>query len=440
MPSIVIVGAQWGDEGKGKIVDVLTEKAQWVVRFQGGNNAGHTIVIDGVKTSLSLLPSGILRPHVRCLLGAGVVLNPSVLLSEIERVQSAGVAISPARLVIDQDAHLVLDYHVLVDKAREILRGSDKIGTTGRGIGPAYEDRSQRSGIRCADLLNPVKMREKVRAHVEEKNKLLKYVLDSKAQVDFDVLWGRLSQEAEALAPFVGTGSRIIYEALQAGEKVVFEGAQGVLLDQMHGTYPFVTSSCTIAGAATIGTGIGPKMIDSVIGIAKAYCTRVGGGPFPSEIEGELGDEIRRRGHEFGTITGRPRRCGWFDAVAMRRAIRTSGIDSLVITKLDVLSGLPTLKVCVGYQRGDTVLDDLPASPEEYEGLSPVYADFPGWSEDISAVRTWQELPSSTRDFLRKLAELVDCPISFASVAPGREATIPGEVCDVLREFIPAVG
>jgi len=440
MPSIVIVGAQWGDEGKGKIVDVLTEKAQWVVRFQGGNNAGHTIVIDGVKTSLSLLPSGILRPHVRCLLGAGVVLNPSVLLSEIERVQSAGVAISPARLVIDQDAHLVLDYHVLVDKAREILRGSDKIGTTGRGIGPAYEDRSQRSGIRCADLLNPVKMREKVRAHVEEKNKLLKYVLDSKAQVDFDVLWGRLSQEAETLAPFVGNGSRIIYEALQAGEKVVFEGAQGVLLDQMHGTYPFVTSSCTIAGAATIGTGIGPKMIDSVIGIAKAYCTRVGGGPFPSEIEGELGDEIRRRGHEFGTVTGRPRRCGWFDAVAMRRAIRTSGIDSLVITKLDVLSGLPTLKVCVGYQRGDTVLDDLPSSSEEYEGLTPVYAELPGWSEDISAARTWQELPPSTREFLRKLAELVDCPISFASVAPGREATIPGEVCDVLREFIPAVG
>lgn len=440
MPSIVIVGAQWGDEGKGKIVDVLTEKAQWVVRFQGGNNAGHTIVIDGVKTSLSLLPSGILRPHVRCLLGAGVVLNPSVLISEMERVRSAGVTISPARLVIDQDAHLVLDYHVLVDKARELLRGSDKIGTTGRGIGPAYEDRSQRSGIRCADLLNPVRMREKVRAHVEEKNKLLKYVLDSKAQVDFDVLWDRLSQEAETLGPFVGNGSRIIYDALRANEKVVFEGAQGVLLDQMHGTYPFVTSSCTIAGAATIGTGIGPKMIDSVIGIAKAYCTRVGGGPFPSEIEGELGDEIRRRGHEFGTITGRPRRCGWFDAVAMRRAIRTSGIDSLVITKLDVLSGLPTLRVCVGYQRGDTVLDDLPASPEEYEGLTPVYAELPGWSEDISAARAWQELPMSTREFLRKLAELVDCPISFASVAPGREATIPGEVCDVLREFIPAVG
>lgn len=437
MSSIVIVGAQWGDEGKGKIVDVLTEKAQWVVRFQGGNNAGHTIVIDGVKTALSLLPSGILRPHVRCLLGAGVVLNPSVLISEMERVRSAGVAISPARLVIDQDAHLVLDYHVLVDKARELLRGAEKIGTTGRGIGPAYEDRSQRSGIRCADLLNPAKMREKVRAHVEEKNKLLKYVLDSKAQVDFEVLWERLSQEAETLAPFVGNGSRIIFDALRGGEKVIFEGAQGVLLDQMHGTYPYVTSSCTIAGAATIGTGIGPKMIDTVIGVAKAYCTRVGEGPFPSEIEGEGGDEVRKRGHEFGTITGRPRRCGWFDAVAMKRAIRTSGIDSVILTKLDVLSGMPVVKVCVGYQVGNKVLDDLPASLEGYEGLSAVYAEFPGWSEDISGARTWGDLPINVRDFVQKLSEIIDCPISFASVAPGREATIPVTLSEVVRGFLP---
>ena len=437
MSSIVIVGAQWGDEGKGKIVDVLTEKANWVVRFQGGNNAGHTIVIDGVKTALSLLPSGILRPNVQCLLGAGVVLNPTVLLSEMDRVRSAGAVITPGRLVIDRDAHLVLDYHILVDKARELLRGADKIGTTGRGIGPAYEDRSQRSGIRCADLLNPNKMRERVRAHVDEKNKLLKYVLDSKAYVDFDVLWERLSQEAEILAPFVGCGSRIIFEALRRDEKVIFEGAQGVLLDQVHGTYPFVTSSSTIAGAATIGTGIGPKMIDSVIGIAKAYCTRVGEGPFPSEIDGLLGDDIRKRGHEFGTVTGRPRRCGWFDAVAMKRAIRTSGIDSLVLTKLDVLSGLPTVKVCVGYEVNGEPVDDLPASLEGYEGLIPVYVELPGWSEDISAVRSLRDLPANVQSFLEMLSARIECPISFASVGPGREATIPVEVSDVLRAFLP---
>ena len=436
MSSIVIVGAQWGDEGKGKIVDVLTERADWVVRFQGGNNAGHTIVVDGVKTALSLLPSGILRPHVKCLLGAGVVLNPSVLLSEIDRVRAAGAEISPKRLVIDRDAHLVLDYHILVDKARELVRGAGKIGTTGRGIGPAYEDRSQRSGIRCADLLTPGRMRERVRAHVEEKNKLLKYVLDSKAHVDFDELWTRLEQEAEILAPFVGNGSRLIFDALRKGDKVIFEGAQGVLLDQVHGTYPFVTSSSTIAGSATIGVGIGPKMIDSVLGIAKAYCTRVGEGPFPTEMLGELGDEVRKKGHEFGTITGRPRRCGWFDVVAMKRAIRTSGIDSVILTKLDVLSGLPTLKLCTSYHRGSEVVDDLPPSSEDYEGLDAEYLEVPGWSEDISGARTWEALPKSVRAFVETLSGLLECPVSFVSVGPGREATIPVAPPTVVREFL----
>lgn len=436
MSSIVIVGAQWGDEGKGKIVDVLTERADWVVRFQGGNNAGHTIVVDGVKTALSLLPSGILRPHVRCLLGAGVVLNPAVLLSEMERVRAAGVDISPGRLVIDRDAHLVLDYHILVDKARELARGADKIGTTGRGIGPAYEDRSQRSGIRCADLLEPSRMRERVRAHVEEKNKILKYVLDSKAHVDFEALWERLAAEAAILAPFVGNGSTLIFDALRAGERVIFEGAQGVLLDQVHGTYPFVTSSSTVAGAATVGTGIGPKMIDSVMGIAKAYCTRVGEGPFPTEILGELGEEVRRRGHEFGTVTGRPRRCGWFDAVAMKRAIRTSGIDSLVLTKLDVLSGLPTLKICTDYLLNGDLTQDLPPLVGGYEGLEPVYLELPGWSEDISHCRSWSELPRNTQEFVNQLSKLVDCPVSFISVGPGREATIPACLSDFLKGFL----
>jgi adenylosuccinate synthase len=436
MSSIVIVGAQWGDEGKGKIVDVLTERADWVVRFQGGNNAGHTIVVDGVKTALSLLPSGILRPHVKCLLGAGVVLNPSVLLSEIDRVRAAGAEINPGRLVIDRDAHLVLDYHILVDKARELARGASKIGTTGRGIGPAYEDRSQRSGIRCADLLTPHRMRERVRAHVEEKNKLLKYVFESKAHVDFDQLWAQLEREAEILAPFVGNGSRLIFDALRSGEKVIFEGAQGVLLDQVHGTYPFVTSSSTIAGSATIGVGIGPKMIDSVLGIAKAYCTRVGEGPFPTEMLGDLGDEVRKRGHEFGTVTGRARRCGWFDVVAMRRAIRTSGIDSVILTKLDVLSGLPTLKLCTGYKRGEQLVDDLPPSSEDYEGLEAVYLEVPGWAEDISGVRTWEGLPKSVHGFVETLTKLLECPVSFVSVGPGREATIPVAPPAVVREFL----
>jgi len=436
MSSIVIVGAQWGDEGKGKIVDVLTERADWVVRFQGGNNAGHTIVVDGVKTALSLLPSGILRPHVKCLLGAGVVLNPSVLLSEIDRVRAAGAEISPNRLVLDRDAHLVLDYHILVDKARELVRGAGRIGTTGRGIGPAYEDRSQRSGIRCADLLTPSRMRERVRIHVEEKNKLLKHVLDSKAHVDFDELWGRLEQDAAILAPFVGNGSRLIFDALRKGEKVIFEGAQGVLLDQVHGTYPFVTSSSTIAGSATVGVGIGPKMINSVLGIAKAYCTRVGEGPFPTEMLGDLGDDVRKKGHEFGTVTGRPRRCGWFDVVAMRRAIRTSGIDSVILTKLDVLSGLSSLKLCTAYRRGGEVVDDLPPSSEDYEGLEAVYLDVPGWSEDISGIRTWDNLPKTVRTFVETLSGLLECPVSFVSVGPGREATIPVAPPAVVRDFL----
>jgi adenylosuccinate synthase len=254
--------------------------------------------------------------------------------------------------------------------------------------------------------------------------------------VDFDVLWDRLAQEAEILAPFVGCGSRIIFDALRHGEKVIFEGAQGVLLDQVHGTYPFVTSSSTIAGAATIGTGIGPKMIDSVVGIAKAYCTRVGEGPFPSEIDGALGEDIRKRGHEFGTVTGRPRRCGWFDAVAMKRAIRTSGIDSLVLTKLDVLSGLPKIKVCIGYEVNGEPVDDLPSSLEGYDGLTPVYTELPGWTEDISSLRLFRDLPVNVQTFLEKLSALIECPISFASVGPGREATIPVDVPEVLRAFL----
>ena len=436
MSCIVIVGAQWGDEGKGKFVDVFTEQADWVVRFQGGNNAGHTIVVDGVKTALSLLPSGILRSGVRCLLGAGVVLNPSVLISEMERVRAAGADTSPGRIVLDRDAHLVLDYHVAIDKARERSRGSGRIGTTGRGIGPAYEDRSQRSGIRCADLLYPTSMKDRVRAHVEEKNKILEFVLDSDVRVDFEGLWDRLEQEAGILAPYVGNGSKLVNDAVKRGERIIFEGAQGVLLDQIHGTYPFVTSSSTIAGSAAIGSGVGPRHIDSVVGIAKAYTTRVGEGPFPTELNDATGEELRQRGHEFGTVTGRPRRCGWLDAVALRRAIRVSGIDSVILTKLDILSGLRSIKVCTAYRCNGQVLDDLPALVHEFEGLEPQYTELDGWDEDLSGVRRWEDLPITVHRYVSEISKLIECPVSFISVGPGREATIPVSANDVLQGFI----
>lgn len=436
MPGIVIVGAQWGDEGKGKFVDVLTERADWVVRFQGGNNAGHTIVIDGVKTALSLLPSGILRPGVRCLLGAGVVLNPGVLISEMERVRQAGGDVSPGRIVIDRDAQLVMPYHAAIDKARELQRGPHRIGTTGKGIGPAYEDRSQRSGIRCADLLSVDLLRSRVEAHVSEKNKILRAVLESDVQISFEEVWVDLVAHAAVLAPYIGNGSKIIFEAIRAGERVIFEGAQGVLLDQVHGTYPYVTSSSTVAAGAAIGTGIGPRMLDEVIGLAKAYTTRVGEGPFPTEIAGPVGDLLREKGHEFGTITGRPRRCGWFDAVAMRRAVRISGIDSVILTKLDVLSGQRLVKVCTGYRLRGGVIDDIPALHHECAEVTPEYIELEGWGEDLSSIKRWEDLPSSVRRYVSEISRLIECPVSFVSVGPGREATIPVEPSDLLRGFI----
>ncbi len=436
MPGVVIVGAQWGDEGKGKFVDVLTERADWVVRFQGGNNAGHTIVIDGVKTALSLLPSGILRPGVRCLLGAGVVLNPAVLLAEMERVRAAGGDIAPGRILIDREAQLVLPYHAAVDQAREHSRGAQRIGTTGKGIGPAYEDRSQRSGIRCADLLDIEGIKSKVSAHVAEKNKILKAVLESDVQIDFEKVWGDLVQQAKALAPYVANGSKTIFDALRRGERVIFEGAQGVLLDQIHGTYPYVTSSSTIAGGAAIGTGIGPRMIDEVIGLAKAYTTRVGEGPFPTEETGAVGDAMREKGREFGTVTGRARRCGWFDAVAMRRAVRISGIDSVILTKLDVLSGQPVIKVCAEYRQRGEFLDDLPALIHEYESIEPHYLEFEGWEQDVSSIRRWEDLPNAAQRYVREVERLIGCPVSFVSVGPGREATIAVKPSPLLQGFL----
>lgn len=436
MSSMVIVGAQWGDEGKGKFVDVLTRQAQWVVRYQGGNNAGHTIVIDGEKTALSLLPSGILREGVRCLLGSGVVLNPSVLIKEMQRIQSVGGDISPGRIVIDRDAHLVLDYHVAVDKAREHRRGSGRIGTTGKGIGPAYEDRSQRSGIRATDLCAIEECKDLIKQHVEEKNKILRHVLDSEVQVDFEQLWNTLSEQAAFLAPYVDNGSSLIAEAVSRGENVIFEGAQGVLLDQTHGTYPYVTSSSTGAGGVLSGVGIGPRCIEGVLGVVKAYTTRVGEGPFPTELNDSVGEFLREKGHEFGTVTGRPRRCGWLDLVALRRAVRVSGIDALIVTKLDVLSGLDTVRLCVGYEDAEGPVADLPARAADFQGLRPSYIDMPGWQEDLTSARDFSELPESVQHFIEQIGELTGCPVALASVGPGREQTISVQPSQLLENFL----
>jgi adenylosuccinate synthase len=436
MSGMVIVGAQWGDEGKGKFVDVLTRQAQWVVRYQGGNNAGHTIVIDGEKTALSLLPSGILRPGVRCLLGAGVVLNPSILIQEIEQIRSVGGDVSPGRIVLDRDAHLVLDYHIAIDKAREEKRGAGKIGTTGKGIGPAYEDRSQRSGIRAADLCEIGACKDLVRRHVEEKNKILRHVLESNSQIEFESLWETLRTQAEVLAPYVGNGSSLITTAIENGDNVIFEGAQGVLLDQTHGTYPYVTSSSTGAGGVLSGVGIGPRCIGEVIGVVKAYTTRVGEGPFPTELSDSVGQSLREKGHEFGTVTGRPRRCGWLDLVALRRAVRVSGIDALVLTKLDVLSGLETIRLCVGYENKSGVIDDLPARAQDFEGLEPVYVDMPGWPDDLTSVQDYSDLPATVQGFVEKIEELSGCKVVLASVGPGREQTIRVRKSEILERFL----
>lgn len=425
MPSLTIIGAQWGDEGKGKVVDFVTASADWVVRFQGGNNAGHTLVVDGAKTTLSLIPSGALRPSTKCLIAAGTVLNPSVLVAEIEKLSALGIELSPSRLVLDRDAHVVLDYHIAIDQERERSGIYPRIGTTGRGIGPAYEDRASRLGIRCAEFLHLERLHERIVQQVRECNQYLCGVLNSSRRVDPDAVWKDLSDNAARLQPYIGNGSKLIDEALCRGEKVVFEGAQGVLLDGTHGTYPFVTSSSTIAGAVCTGVGIGPRRVGKVLGIAKAYATRVGEGPFPSEMDEELSLDIRTRGHEFGSVTGRPRRCGWFDVLAMRRAVRISGIDAIALTKLDVLTGLRTVKICVGYKRGSTVVDDLPALAHEYADLEPVWEDMPGWDEEIHQVRSFSDLPKNVKLFVDRISELCKCPVVMVSVAPDREATLP---------------
>ncbi|MCC7182155.1 MAG: adenylosuccinate synthase [Rhodocyclaceae bacterium] len=420
--NVVVVGTQWGDEGKGKIVDWLTESVHGVVRFQGGHNAGHTLVIGGKKTVLHLIPSGILRPQVTCYIGNGVVLAPDALIAEIDELEAAGVAVS-GRLRISEACPLILPYHKALDLARESARGSNKIGTTGRGIGPAYEDKVARRALRLQDLLNPARFEAKLREVLDLHNFTLTHYFRVQPVGFSEVLEGALAMR-ERLAPLVADVPRALYEAHRNGEKLLFEGAQGTLLDIDHGTYPFVTSSNCVAGAAAAGAGVGPNMLHYVLGITKAYATRVGGGPFPTELQDDVGRHLATRGNEFGATTGRPRRCGWFDAAALKRSIQINGVSGLCVTKLDVLDGVDELKLCVGYRLADGLSDILPVGAEELERCEPIYEVLPGWHESTLGLREHTALPSNARADLQRLEEVCGVPIDLISTGPDRDQTI----------------
>jgi len=421
--NVVVIGTQWGDEGKGKIVDWLTERAQGVVRFQGGHNAGHTLVIGAKKTVLHLIPSGILRDTVDCFIGNGVVLSPEALLAEMDELEQAGVRNVEARLIISEACPLILPYHAALDRAREAARGEKKIGTTGRGIGPAYEDKAARRALRLQDLLHPERFAKKLEELLEFHNFVLEKFYKSE-KVDFRKTLDETLALAPRLVPLVADVPRALYHANRAGKNLLFEGAQGALLDIDHGTYPYVTSSNCVAGAAAAGAGIGPMHLHYVLGITKAYSTRVGGGPFPTELSDDVGERLRQRGQEFGATTGRPRRTGWFDAAAMKRSIQLNGVSGLCITKLDVLDGADTLKICVGYDMGGKVSDILPVGAEEIERCVPVYEEMPGWKESTVGVKAHDRLPRPARDYLARVEQLCGVPIDMISTGPERDETI----------------
>jgi adenylosuccinate synthase len=423
MANVAIIGAQWGDEGKGKIVDLFTDDADIVVRFQGGNNAGHTLVVDGKKTVLHLIPSGALHPNKLCIIGNGVVVDPEVLLEEIAALKRQGHFIDDAQLRISEEAHLIMPYHKAIDQARERLRGEGMIGTTGRGIGPAYEDKVARVGIRLIDLLEEETFQEKLQRNIEEKNIYLKAILKEKT-LDFNKLHDSYSVFREKLRSYVTNTGLLLDREMRAGKQVLFEGAQGTLLDVDHGTYPFVTSSNTVAGGVCSGTGVGPRHIHQVIGISKAYTTRVGSGPFPTEIHGAEGEILKREGFEFGATTGRPRRCGWFDAVGVRYAVRMNGITGIALTKLDVLTGFEKIPICTAYRYEGKVLHDFPASSKVMQNVQPVYEEMEGWAKPLDDVREFSDLPAPAQQYVRRLEELVETEIILVSVGPGREQTI----------------
>jgi len=423
MPNTVVVGTQWGDEGKGKIVDLLTAEADLVVRFQGGNNAGHTLVVKGKKFIFHLIPSGILYKGKKCLIGNGVVVDPGVLLEEIEELARAGIEVGPERLGLSEKAHIIMPYHKAVDLAREEAKGKEKIGTTGRGIGPCYEDKAGRTGIRAIDLTEPETLKKKVETCLKEKNFYLERFLAGKA-LDAEAVLAEVLGFGEKLSPFLCDVSLELEKALQEGRNVLFEGAQGTHLDIDHGTYPFVTSSNPVAGAACAGAGIGPGQLHHIVGVVKAYTTRVGAGPFVTELTNETGDFIQERGMEFGATTGRRRRCGWLDVVVLRDSARFNGLNSLAITKLDVLTGLETLRVCIGYELEGRRIPSRPASLERFAECVPIYRELPGWQGDISGIRRLENLPVQARAYLDLIQEESGVPLSIISVGAGREETI----------------
>jgi adenylosuccinate synthase len=420
--NIIIVGTQWGDEGKGKIVDLLSANADVVARFQGGNNAGHTMVVAGQQIISHLVPSGILQGKL-CLIGNGLVVDPEVLLEEIDYLTEKGIDTSPERLLLSDRAHLIMPYHKEIDIARELLKGDGKIGTTGRGIGPAYEDKASRVGIRCADLLEIDTLAEKIIAVLTEKNFYLEKFLNAKPLPAAPII-DQFKKFAERLAPRITNVSVVLNDAVRSGKQVMFEGAQGTHLDIDHGTYPFVTSSATVSGNACCGAGIGPGKITHVIGIVKAYTTRVGAGPFPTELTDDIGDYIQKTGAEFGATTGRRRRCGWLDTVLLENAARLNGLTGTVITKLDVLTGLKTLNICTGYDHEGKLLKHFPTSLKVLAACKPVYETLPGWSENIAGIRRFVDLPENAKRYLKRIEALTETPIDIISVGPDREQTM----------------
>lgn len=418
MNTMALVGAQWGDEGKGKIIDILAEKADMVVRAQGGNNAGHTVVAHNETYKLHLIPSGILYPETVCIVGNGVVVDPKVVLEEMDGLASRGVSLK--NLKIDARAHVILPYHIVLDGLSEDARGKSDIGTTKKGIGPTYMDKAERIGIRMCDLIRPAAFEEKLRRNVAIKNNLITKMYGGQP-LDAEAILKEYNGYAARLAPYVCDTSVLVYEAVKANKNVLFEGAQGALLDLDVGTYPYVTSSHPISGGFCVGAGIGPTLIKECLGIAKAYTTRVGKGPFPTELEDEIGDRIRNVGAEFGTTTGRPRRCGWLDAVILRFAVRVNGLTGIALNKLDTLSGLPKLKICVAYKKGDETVRNFPSDISELAECSPVYIELDGWDEDISAARKFSDLPKNAQNYIRAIEKEIDCKISMIGVGPDRD-------------------
>ncbi len=417
MSTIALVGAQWGDEGKGKIIDILSLRSDMVVRAQGGDNAGHTVIVNDEVYKLRIIPSGILYHNTQCIVGNGVVVNPKVILEEMDNLSARGVSLD--NLKIDARAHVILPYHIILDGLAEDARGKADIGTTKKGIGPCYMDKAERIGIRMYDLVHPEIFKQKLERNVSIKNSYINKIYGAEP-LDFEQIYNEYCEYGKRLQPYVCDTSSIIYKAIKENKRVLFEGAQGALLDLDMGTYPFVTSSHPTSGGFCVGAGIGPTLIDKCLGIAKAYTTRVGKGPFPTELEDEIGDHIRKVGCEFGTVTGRPRRCGWLDLVILRFAVRVDGLTGLALNKLDTLSGLPKLKVCVAYKRGNTVLNDFPPDINELAECEPIYEELDGWNENLCDVKAYEELPENAKKYIEFIEKNIECPVKMIGIGPQR--------------------